>query len=174
VKQGDVIMKVDGRALDQFHDLPRLIAESGIGKTVDLTVRRNGAEQQLQATLGKLKEEQVAERELGQQAQPARADALGLKLAPLDQRARQQLGLAKDVKGVVVADIAGDSPLAETGMRPGDVIVSINQQPVTKPAEAAKRLGEIGGNGTKHVLLLINRHGEQQFVGLSLEGGNQG
>jgi serine protease Do len=173
LRQGDVIAAVDGKTVDQLHDLPRLIAEAGIGKSVDLAVRRNGAEQHLAATLGKQPQDrEVAASDEGDAAPAAGDAALGLKFAPLDARAREQLGLGKDVTGVVVAGIADDSPLAETGVRPGDVIVSVNQQPVQKPSQAAKALRE--AQRQKQVLLLINRRGAQQFVGLSLEGAHQG
>jgi serine protease Do len=173
LQQGDVITAVDGKPVDKLHDLPRLIAEAGVGKPVDLTIRRNGTEQQLAATLGKQPQsEQVAANdEDGSPAQAADV-ALGLKLAPLDARARQQLGLPKDAKGVVIADVADDSPLVDTGVRPGDVIVSVNQRPVHKPDQAAQALRE--AQKDKQVLLLLNRRGEQQFVGLSLGDSHQG
>jgi serine protease Do len=173
LKQGDVITAVDGKKVDVLHDLPRLIAEAGVGKPVDLTVRRDGAERHIAATLGRQsQDQQVAEAEEGGAPSAAAGEAsLGLKLAPLDGRTREQLGLGKDVHGVVVAGIAEDSPLAATGVQPGDVIVSVNQQPVQRPAQAAQALGKAAEQ--KQVLLLINRRGSQQFVGLSIGNGAQ-
>ena len=69
--------------------------------------------------------------------------------------------------GVVVAQIASDSPANALGVQPGDVIESIDQKPVTAPDEAAKELKEAAANGD--VLLLLNRHGASEFVGLSVE-----
>jgi hypothetical protein len=56
-----------------------------------------------------------------------------------------------------------------SGIRPGDVIESINQQPVSSPADATGRLREILASGQKHVLLLINQHGTNRYLAMSLE-----
>jgi serine protease Do len=178
IKQGDVITRFNGHEIDKMHDLPRLVAEAGIGKTIDLTVRRNGQEQRLGATLAELKDQQkVARTESGQeddqgQAHPQRSSALGLRLGALDERARQRLRLGEDVTGVLVAGVRPDSPLAEAGVQAGDVIVAVNQQPVSSPTEAAKRLRD--AQSDKHVLLLLNHGGSNRYVGLALDNKNQG
>jgi serine protease Do len=72
------------------------------------------------------------------------------------------------VKGVVVTNVAPDSPAADLGVQPGDVIVAINQQKVTTPHEAAQRLKQAEQKGDKHLLLLLNRHGVNEYIGLSV------
>jgi len=64
--------------------------------------------------------------------------------------------------------VAPDSPAADIGMQPGDVIVAINQQKVTTPQEAAQRLKRAEQNGDKHLLLQLNRHGVNGYIGLSV------
>jgi S1-C subfamily serine protease len=64
----------------------------------------------------------------------------------------------------VVGRVASDSPAGELGIQPGDVIMSVDQKP---PEEAAAQLKEAAAQG--NVLLLLNRHGASQFVGLSVE-----
>jgi serine protease Do len=170
VKQGDVILKYNGHDVDQLHDLPRLVAQTPAGAEVPITVWRNGQEEQLQASVGQMpSDEQMASAEQGNdQAGPDRSSALGLQLGRLDDRARSQLGLKKDVKGVIVTNIAQDSPAADLGIRAGDVIVAINQQPVTSPNEAAQKLKQAKESGNKQVLLLLNRHGVNEYLGLSV------
>jgi len=80
------------------------------------------------------------------------------------------------VKGVVVTAVAADSPLAELGLERGDVIEDINQQAVTTPEEAAKRLAQVQreqGN-EKQIMLLVNRHGINQYVAMTVKGGTNG
>jgi serine protease Do len=174
VKQGDVILKYNGRDIDHLHDLPRLVAETSAGSTVPMTVWRNGHDEQLQAAVGQMpNSEQVASNDPGndqgqQQATPERSSALGLQLGRLDDRARQQLGLKKEVKGVVVMQVAQDSPAADLGIQAGDVIVAINQQPVVNPGEAAQKMKQAQQSGDKQVLLLLNRHGVNQYIGMSV------
>jgi serine protease Do len=166
LKQGDVIMTYDGHEVDQLHDLPRLVAQTPVGHSADITVWRRGKEEKLTADVGKMPaNEQVASAE---SATPDRASALGIELGKLDQHARRQLGIKGDVKGAVVTGVSPDSPAADLGIQPGDVIEAINQQPVTNPAEAAKMLSGAQRSGNKHLLLLLNRHGINEYIGLSV------
>jgi serine protease Do len=73
----------------------------------------------------------------------------------------------KDLNGVVVGQVANGSPAGELGVQPGDVIVSVDQKPVTTSDNAATQLKEAAAQG--NVVLLLNRHGMSQFVGLSVE-----
>ncbi len=172
LKQGDVILKYNGHDIDQLHDLPRLVAETRSGSSVPMTVWRNGHNEDLQASVGPMpnNERQVASNDDdgGQQAGPEHSSALGLQLGQLDDRARQQLGLKKGTKGVVVTNVAQDSPAADLGIQPGDVIVAINQQPVASPGEAAQKMKQAKQSGDKHLLLLLNRHGVNEYVGMNV------
>jgi serine protease Do len=76
--------------------------------------------------------------------------------------------LGKDVHGVVVARVDSGSPADEVGLNGGDILVAVNQQPVNTPQEAAAKLKEIAASPKKSALLLLNRHGVTQYVGVSL------
>jgi serine protease Do len=102
----------------------------------------------------------------------AGATGLGLQLAAIDQGMRRQYRIPKEVEGVVVTKVASDSPAATLGVEPGDVIVSVDQQPVKTPQEAAEQLKQAAAHG--NILLLLNRHGTSQFVGLSVQSPGSG
>ena len=76
------------------------------------------------------------------------------------------------MKGVVVGGIADSSPLADVDLQPGDVIVSVNQQPVTTTQEAAAKLKAAQSAPGKNLLLQINRHGINAFVAWSGQSDN--
>ena len=98
-----------------------------------------------------------------------------MKLAPLTDQLRQRAGVPKRLKGVVVTAIADDSPLAELGVQPVDVIEQVNQQAVTTPKQAEEKLKQAQAGGNPNVLLLINRHGTSQYLALSVsKSGNNG
>jgi serine protease Do len=164
LKSGDVITEAGGREIKTVHDLPRLVASSPVGSKLDLTILRDGKKQTLEATIGRMPEK-VASTEQPSREQPS--SALGMELVPLTPQLRSQLQVPRDVNGVVVGRMANDSPARELGVQPGDVIVSVDQKPVTTPEEAATQLKEAAASG--NVLLLLNRHGTNQFVGLSVE-----
>jgi len=97
----------------------------------------------------------------------ARIVAAWREVLPLDPQLRKELHVPKEVNGVVVGKVASDSPAGELGIQPGDVILSVDQKPVTTPEGATAQLKEAAEHG--NVLLLLNRHGTSQFVGLSVE-----
>ena len=167
LEPGDVITEADGRDIKTVHDLPRLVAAEPIGSKLDLTIRRGGKEAKLEATIGEMPETVASAGETGVQPGQANAAALGMEVVPLAPGLRSQLHVPKDVSGVVVGRIAPDSPVRALGIQPGDVIVSVDQKPATTPEEAAAELKEAAAHGD--VLLLLNRHGVSEFVGLSVE-----
>ena len=168
LKDGDVIIRFNGKEINNVHDLPRLVAETPPGQQVQLAVLRNGKEQQIAATVGDSREQTRVGSTgggRGDQMRPRRSSALGLELSPLSDEARNQAGVPADVTGVVVIDVAPDSAAAGL-VEPGDVIISINQKRVTDPGEAADRLNDAAAN--KQGLLLLNHQGINRFVGLPL------
>jgi serine protease Do len=78
------------------------------------------------------------------------------------------LEIPRNIRDVIVLSIDDDSALLAIGIRPGDVIESINQRPVTSPTEAAARLKQALASEEKNVLMLINRHGTNRYLAMSL------
>jgi len=175
LKQGDVILGFNGSEIDQLHDLPRLVATASPGSEATVTVWRDGHKSELQAKLGELPDNNKVASAAGEQDEDraSQASASGMHFAPLTNRLRQELHIAKGVEGVVVAGIDNGSAADGIGLTDGDVIMSINQQPVHTPEEAADKLKEAAHSSKKTALLLLNRHGVTQYVGMTL-GANQG
>jgi serine protease Do len=167
VKQGDVITAAGGHEIKSVHDLPRLVASTPVGTKLELTFARDGKQKTVEASIGEMPQNVAsAEREAAQPGGKP-ANALGMELLPLDPQLRKELKVPKDLSGVVVGQVTSGSPAGDLGIQPGDVIVSVNQKPVTTPESAATQLKEAAAQG--NVLLLLNRHGMSQFVGLSAE-----
>jgi serine protease Do len=175
LKQGDVILTFNGNEVGRLRDLPRLVAETAPDAGVKMKVWRNGQTEELRATLGELpNNEQVASATNGQeQDESARADALGMHLAPLNSQLRRELHTGKDVQGVVITRVDPGSAAADVGLSEGDIVVAINQQPVKTPEDAAAKLKEAAASPKKSALLLLNRRGVTQYVGVNLSA-NQG
>jgi len=112
---------------------------------------------------------QVASGGSEQQQQPAEeGEALGLHFAGLTNEMRRELRVGRDVQGVVISDIDRGSVADQIGLARGDIVMSINQHPVKSPTEAAQQLKEIAKTPKKSALLLLNRHGVTQYVGIRL------
>jgi len=168
VRQGDIVLAFAGKKIAEPRDLSLAVATAPIGKEASLTVWRDGKELELHSVIGLMPKsvETARGEEPSEEPTAHKHSALGLRVAPLTDEARQEFDIPRDVHGVVVADVAPDSPAARE-IEPGDVIVSINQRPVSAPSEAAEALAAAANSANKNILVLINRKGTNQFVGFA-------
>jgi serine protease Do len=168
IKQGDVILSANGHPIKTMHDLPRLVAATPIGQKLELTIRRNGKEMTVAATIAEIKEHQEQIATNTGTGSEEKATSLGLQLSAIDPALRRQYRIPKEVEGVIVTNVASDSSAAMAGIEPGDVIVQVDQKPVKTPQQAAAELRQAAAKD--NILLLLNRQGKSQFVGLSVGG----
>ena len=175
LKQGDVILSFNGSEISRLHDLPRMVAAAPPDTKAKMSVWRSGQTLELQSTLGEFPNtEQVATATGGsEEDQSSAAESSGMHFAPLTSQLRQELHVGKDVQGVVITRVDPKSAADDVGLNDGDVVVAIDQQPVNTPQEAAAKLKEIAASPKKSALLLLNRRGVTQYVGVNL-GANQG
>lgn len=179
IETGDVVLSFDGKPVANMNSLPRVVAETSVGKTVEVEVWRKGRTQKLRATVGELDEDEtkVAAATSGRPTpgtQPRtdrNVDALGLKLAVVSPELRQRFNLKDDVKGVVVTEVTPDSPAAKADLRPGDVIVEVAQSEVKSPEDVAGKVKEQQDAKKRTVLLMVDRAGSQSFIGVVLGRG---
>jgi serine protease Do len=159
VKRGDVVMRYDGKEVADAHTLPALVAGTPVGKTVTLAVRRNGTEEELRATVGRMPGERA---EASGAAEPEQGK-WGLALRELTPQTARRLGLPAG-EGLVVAGVRPGSPAAEAGVRPGDVVLEVNRQKVTSVQEAQELVRKQGDEAP--LLLLIKRGDATLFAAL--------
>ena len=164
---GDVILSVNDKAIDDVRDLTRTIARLDPGEQAEIGLWRKGESTNLTVELGAFPEpEQVA---MGQDEGPKTGDAvMGMRLAELDERARQAFDIEEDTEGVLITDVRPDSWAARKGLRRGDVIVQAGLSPVSSPDEVAAAVESAKQEDRKAVLVLISREEEERFVTLPL------
>ena len=173
---GDVVIKFDGHAIKEMRDLPRIVADTPVGKQVDVVVIRKGKQQTLKVTVGRLKDdEKVAAVDTKKDAEPEHKSVvqktLGLELSSLTAEVRKKFKIRDTVKGVLVTEVdpgaASDAP--DKHLEAGDVIVEVQYQAVGTPADLQKRVDELKSQGKKVAVLLVsNGNGETRFVALNL------
>ena len=173
LKQGDVILTFNGGPVTKLRDLPRLVAATTPGSAATLTVWRGGQSTELHVTVGEMPENPRVASADHEPQKTEQADALGMHFAVLTDRLRGELRVGHDAHGVVVTGVDDGSPADALGLSSGDVLVSINQKPVGSPQEAAQTLNEIAKSPNKSALLLLNRHGVTQYVGVTLDKSNK-
>jgi serine protease Do len=178
LQPGDVVLKFDGQDVPQMRDLPRIVADTAVGKTVDVVVLRKGEEITVSVKLGRLEEGEklMASQQNGEDGgdDPSEAgkpeEVLGLLLGEITTEAREQYNIAEDVEGVLVAAVAPGSAAEEKRITAGDVIVEVGQEKVSTPADVKERVEELKKAGRKSALLLIaSKNSELSFVPLRIE-----
>jgi serine protease Do len=175
-KPGDVIVSFDGKTVPDAHELPKIVAQSPVGKEVEIVVLREGKELARKVTLGQLDETAKGKKVAEAKPQPgapvaATTKALGLELAPLDDAARGKFQIKEGVKaGALIVKVDPDTPASEQKLTPGEVITEINRAPVTGPEDVETQVKALKAEKKKTALLLVaNGQGQARFVALTLE-----
>lgn len=170
IEMSDVILEFDGAKVESMKTLPRIVANTEIGKTVNVVVWRNSKRLALKAKLGRFDEETIAKADGVNGPQGgAGSELLGLRLSELTPLLRQRFELPEDVAGVAVLDVESGGAAAETGIRPGDIIVEVDRKKVATPADVEKIVDGVRKGGRKAVLFLLRRGGENIHVAFPLE-----
>lgn len=170
IEAGDVIVRFDDQPVEKMRDLPRIVADTPVGKEVDVVVLRDGDEKTYQVTLGRLEEADGQAEAKAEPKAPAENETLGLSLSSLNDVLRQQYNVEDGLDGVLVVAVVPGSQAAEKRVRAGDVIVKVAQKAVTDPEEVEEQVARAKSEGLKSVLLQISRGGETSFVALRVEG----
>ncbi len=173
IEPGDVIVKFDGQDIKEMRDLPKIVAETPVGKDVEVTIIRKGKEETKSVKLGRLDDEKQAAltpKKNGAEEKTVVKRALGLDLANLTDELRKKHKIKDKVKGVLITGIDANSPAAEKRLAPGMVIAEVQQQPVGSAAELQERVEKLKKDGKKAVVLLVvTPDGDPSFVALSLQ-----
>ncbi len=173
IRNGDIILSFNGQDVKEMRSLPLIVAQTEIGKTVPRVVWRDGKQVTLQAVVGELPDDQkVASaptcRRSPRPAKPLELSGLGLQLAPITEDARDKFQIAADQKGVLVAGVTSGTPASDRGLKPGDVIVEVQQEQVNTPAEVQDRIEKVRKSNRKSVLILVQSTDGLHWIPLSL------
>ncbi len=175
IQSGDVIVKFDGKDVKEMRDLPRIVADTPVGKDVEVIVIRDGKEQTKTVKLGRLEDtdKQAAAAKPGDTPPEQKSvvkRTLGLDLTDITPELRKKFSLKDSVKGALITGVDGNSAAAEKRLSAGDVIVEVAQEPVGNAGDVQKRIDQLKKDGRKSALLLVaNAEGELRFVALSLQ-----
>jgi serine protease Do len=160
---GDVILSMGGERLDDPKDLPRMVASTRAGERVDMEVLRNGKTRTLKVKIGQSEAEQQLAAAPAATEEPAR---LGVRLSELTPEIRERYRIESE--GVLVTDVERGSPAARAGIRPGQVITMVGQQPVDSPNDVTDAVEAAAEAGRPSVLLMLEQRGAKRFVAVEL------
>ena len=171
IKVGDIIIRFDGKEITTMKTLPRVVAETDIGKKVKVEVIRGGKRENFKVTIAKLDEgeNKTNEKSNLKNRDDKKEDTLGLSLSPLNDSLKQKHRIDKGVKGVLVENVHPDSISAERGISKGDIIIEANRKKLLSEKDFSNIVKRALKNKKKAVLLLIHKRGESIFIAIPVK-----
>lgn len=158
IKRGDIILEFDEKEIENFGDLPRIVASTPVGKAVTVKIFRDGEIISLQATVGEMEEKaEIAKA-------PSPRKSLGLTVQDITPEIARALGLEERL-GVVVTRVEPGSPAAKAGIRRGDVILEVNRKPIEGMEDFAQTVEAAADQ--ESILFLIRREGSNLFIAVA-------
>ena len=166
LEPGDVITSFDGKMIDKMRDLPRIVAETDIGATVDVELMRGGKMMTVRVTIGELEKAElvglVGEEESKGDAESF--DKLGFSVDNLTPELAEELGLDSEATGVVVTEVIEGGPAFVKGLEVGNIVKRFGQRRVESAADLAKSVADTLDAGRAGVLLLVENDGRERFI----------
>ena len=156
-----------------MRQLPKLVAQTPIDKEVEVVYLRKGERRTVRVKVGRLEEEAKPASDKPEKGddteKPRKRSSLGLTFAEMTDELRSRYSIERAVEGVVITEVDPESPVAETEVKPGDVVVEVTHEKVKSPGELDARLDALRKLKRKSALLLVADHqGEMNFFTVAL------
>jgi serine protease Do len=159
IQRGDIIVEFDGTPIKEMHELPRLVANTPPGKAVTVKILRQGKEKTFNVTVAEMKPEQVSQM-MGQETEPEKTN-LGMMVQELNPQLARGFQI-RETSGVVVVQVEQGSPAAEAGIRPGDLLLEINNLAIKSMKDYHAAIGQ--AKPGEAVRFLLKRRGKTLYV----------
>jgi serine protease Do len=181
LKSGDVILKFDGKDVNEFARLPRIVSETAINKEVEVDLLRDGKKMAIKVTVAEMPDDKDIEQAQNEKPEGKKKDSsannvagLGFSVTAVTPALKEKYDLPADAKGLVVTDVKPNSAAADRGLRPGDVILEAAQEPVKTLADLNGKIDAAKKADRKSVLLLVQSDGALRFLPLKVDDKDKG
>ncbi len=177
IESSDVILSFDGKAIEKMPELPRVVAETAIDKTVDVVLWRKGQQKVVKLKVGELREGD--EKAVASLTPPPSANDpikkivlkdLGVTVVEISAATREKYTIPDSVRGLVVVEVDELSDAALKGIRPGNVIDEMQQTQIGSAADADAVIGTAKAASKATVLLRIMVDGNIRYVAVKMAG----
>ena len=169
IKAGDIILEFDGKKIDTMRTLPKVVANTKVGKSVQLKIWRNKKLITKRLTLGRLESsEEFKEKKSKIIPKDKEIDVLKITVRDLTEQDIKSRNLKKGSTGVVIVDIANRSPLINL-LSVDDVIIEVQKKSVKDTSDLNKIVSDIFKKGEKTLLLtVINKNNQRNYLGVKI------
>ncbi|MDB5598048.1 MAG: HtrA protease/chaperone protein [Xanthobacteraceae bacterium] len=177
IEAGDVILKFDGKDIKEMRDLPRIVADTPVGKDVEVLILRKGKEEKRTVKLGRLDDTEKPVQAKVETTGPAEDKStvkktLGLELSNVTDDLRKKYKIRDSIKGVVITGVDSilSSGSADKRLAPGEVVVEVQYEPVGTTEALQTQVDKLKKDGKRTAILLIaTPEGDTRFVALNLQ-----
>ena len=167
IKAGDIILEFNGVLINEMKELPKIVAQTEVGKTVEVKVWRNGKEISKKIKLGRLETSEDFAVKKTKKTQDTEIDTLKIKVRLTEKKDIEERGLAKNTKGLVITKIANDSPI--NYLQEGNIIVEAQKKAIRTVADLETAVSTALKSSEKTLLLVIfNNQNQRRYIGVKL------
>ena len=169
IKAGDIILEFDGKKIDTMRTLPKIVANTEVGKSVQLKIWRDKKSILKRLTLGRLESsEEFKEKKIKVENKIEEIKSLKITVRNINNQDISSRDLNKDTKGVVITNIENQSPLKNL-LAISDIIIEVQKKPVKKTSDLINIVDNIFKKGEKTLLLtVIDKNNRRRYLGVKI------
>ena len=168
IKAGDIILEINGVLINEMKELPKIVAQTEVGKTVNVKVWRNKKEILKKIKLGRLETSEDFKDQKTIEPKTTEVKSLKINVRTIEEKDVEERNLPKNTKGLVITKIANDSPVNYLNI--GNIIVEAQKKPI-KSAEDLEIAVDAAIKSKEKTLLIViyNNNNQRRYIGVKLE-----
>ena len=168
IKAGDIILEFNGVLINEMKELPKIVAQTDVGKTVEVKVWRNGKEISKKIKLGRLETSEDFKTKKTIETKDTVIESLKINVRPVEQKDIDERGLPKNTKGLVITEIANDSPI--NYLSAGNIIIEAQKKVIKTIGDLEIAINVALKSSEKTLLLVIyNNQNQRRYIGVKLD-----
>ena len=167
IKAGDIILEFNGVLINEMKELPKIVAQTEVGKTVEVKVWRNGKEISKKIKLGRLETSEDFKIKKPKETKDTEIDSLKINVRLIEKKDIEERGLTKNTKGLVITKIANDSPI--NYLEEGNIIIEAQKKTIKTIGDLELAVKAALKSSEKTLLLVIyNNQNQRRYIGVKL------
>ena len=169
IKAGDIILNFDGKKIDTMRKLPKVVATTEVGKSVELKIWRNKTLISTRFILGRLESsEEFKEKKTKVVKKVEDIEKLKIAVREINNEDISSRNLNKKTSGVVITEISNRSPLNNL-LSVNDIIIEVQKSPIKSPSDLKRQVDNFFQKGEKTLLLtVINKNNQRRYLGVKI------
>ncbi len=168
IKAGDIILEFNGVLIKEMKQLPKIVAQTEVGKNVEVKIWRNGKKISKKIKLGRLETSEDFKVQKPKENEDKEIETLKIKVRPIEQEDIAERGLTRNTKGLVITDIANDSPI--NYLEIGNIIIEAQKKKIRTAGDLEIAVNLAIKSSEKTLLLVIyNNQNQRRYIGVKLD-----